>query len=509
MEELKVIKTKWSSELPENEITVYDPATGKPSFILKGSGTEEVNRAIDFAYDVFKKEWRNVTCLERGKLLLKAAALLEENMEELAKLESVENGKPVYQSRGDVNDCINSFRLFGGMCTSSNLPSHVHNSGPVANVSTLEPFGVVGAICPFNWPPIHAGAKIAPALAVGNVIVIKTPDQNPSVIMKICEIVNQVLPEGVLTCINGKGAAGAAISSNPKVRYLSFTGSPNTGRAVSKSAAENLIPLTMELGGKNPLIVFEDADVETATRDILDAAFYNQGEACTAASRILIHESLYDQIVPRLIKAVPKLRVGHPLDPKTHVGPIVSRLQQEKILSYLEIGVKEGAVIAAQAEIPSEEEYKDGFWIKPTLFTNVTPDMRIMKEEIFGPVTCVIPFKTYDEAIEIANGTAFGLVAGIYSKSFETCWKATRDIDAGTFFINNYNRMTLLGSPFGGCKESGYGRERYADTLKEYGMVKTRKFATGIGQVGQWFAVDEVLGKKIKYVGQKQCINIS
>lgn len=493
---MEILKTKWSSEREEDRITVYDPATGKESYVLQGSGEAEVNAAIDFAYDTFKSTWKKVTCLERGKLLLKAADLLESNMEELAKLESVENGKPLYQSRGDVNDCINSFRLFGGMCTSSNLPSHVHNSGPVANVSTLEPFGVVAAICPFNWPPIHAGAKIAPALAVGNVIVIKTPDQNPAVINKICEIVNQVVPEGVVTCINGKGIAGAAMASNPKVRYLSFTGSPITGKIVSKTAADNLIPMTMELGGKNPLVVFEDADVETATRDILDAAFYNQGEACTAASRILIHESLYDEIVPRLIEAVPKLRVGHPLNEKTHVGPIISRKQQEKILEYLEIGVKEGATIAAQAPVPDEEEYKDGFWVKPTLITDVRSDMRIMQEEIFGPVTCVIPFKTYDEAIEIANSTSFGLVAGIYSSSFETCWQASQDIDAGTFFINNYNRMTLLGSPFGGCKESGYGRERYADTLREYGMVKTRKFATGVGKVAQWFAVDEVLNSK-------------
>lgn len=252
--------------------------------------------------------------------------------------------------------------------------------------------------------------------------------------------------------------------------------------------------MIMELGGKNPMVIFEDADIEAATRDIIDGAFYNQGEACTAASRILIHESVYDRIVPRLIEAVPKLKVGHPLAEGTHVGPIVSRAQQQIILKYLDLAVEEGATISAQAPIPTEEEYQDGFWVPPTLITNVTADMRVMKEEIFGPVTCVISFKTYEEAIRIANGTDFGLVAGVYSRSFETCMKACRDIDAGTFFVNNYNRASLLGAPFGGCKDSGYGREHYVDTLREFGMVKTRKFATGIGHIPPWEGVTDTFG---------------
>ena len=496
MSELKIVTTPWSSNDPADEFYVYDPATGKPQVLVKGVNAEGVDRAIAYLHETYMNSWRNVTCHERGLLLLKCAEVLEAHIEEIATLESQEMGKPFAQSMGDTRDCINSFRLFGGMCVAGNLPSHVHNSGTVVNVSTLEPFGVIGAICPFNWPPIHAGAKIAPALAVGNTVAIKPPEQDPSAILKICELVNTVIPAGVVEVLPGLGAAGAAIAANRHVRMLSFTGSPKTGRIVGKIAAENLIPTAMELGGKNAMVIFEDADVEQATRDILDASFFNQGEACTAASRVLVHRSLYDKIVPRLIQAVPQFKVGHPLAADTHIGPIVSKRQQSIVLSYLKIAKEEGAVIAAQAPIPQEAEYAEGFWAPPTLITGVTKDMRVMKEEIFGPVACVIPFDTYEEAIEIANGTDYGLVAGIYSQNFQTCWKASRDIDAGTFFINNYNRYALLGSPFGGCKDSGYGRERYADTLREYGMVKTRKFATGIGDIPQWVAVETIFGAK-------------
>lgn len=494
MSNVEIITTRWSSDDPANEFTVYDPTTGKPARIIKGAGVDEVNKAIDFAYNAYQNVWRHIPGPERGKLLIKCADIIEAHAEEIARLESIEHGKPFGQSMGDVNDCINHFRVFGGLCL-SDMPSHVHDAGNIINVSTVEPFGVVAGICPFNWPPLHAGAKLAPALAVGNCMVIKPPEQDPSSIMRICELINTILPEGVVECVPGIGAAGAALSTNRKVRMISFTGSPNTGRAVTKSAADNLVPMVMELGGKNALIIYEDADIEQAIKDIIDGAFYNQGEACTAASRILIQDTVYDKIVPTVLEAVPKLKVGLSLDETTHVGPIVSRKQQQSILNYIEIGKQEGATVAAQGTVPTDEEHKDGFWVAPTVFTDVTPDMRIAKEEIFGPVTCIMKFHTYEEAIEIANGTDFGLVCGVYSKDFEKCWKTTKDVDAGGFFINHYNRASILGAPFGGVKDSGYGRERYSDTLREFGTIKTRKFKTGLSPIPQWFAVNDVLSK--------------
>ena len=494
MADIEKIVTRWSSKDPANEFTVYDPTTGKPARIICGSGADEINAAIDFAYETYHKTWRHVPAPERGKLMQKCAEVIEAHAQELAELESIEHGKPVAQAMGDVVDCINHFRVFGGLCL-SDMPSHVHDAGNIVNISTLEPFGVVAGICPFNWPALHAGAKLAPALAAGNCMVIKPPEQDPSVIMRICDLVSTVLPEGVVECVPGVGAAGAALSSNKKVRMISFTGAPSTGIAITKSAAPSLIPMVMELGGKNPLIIFEDADLEQATKDIIDGAFYNQGEACTAASRILIQDTVYDKIVPRVLEAVPKLKVGLSLDPTTHIGPIVSRKQQQSILNYIKIGVEEGATIGAQGTVPTDEEHKDGFWVPPTVFVDVKPEMRIAKEEIFGPVTCIMKFHTYEEAIEIANGTDFGLVCGIYSKNFELCWKVVKDVDAGGFFINHYNRASILGAPFGGVKDSGYGRERYADTLREFGTVKTLKFKTGLGEIPQWFAVGEVLSK--------------
>ena len=492
MSEIEKITLRWSSDDPANEFTVYNPTTGKPARIIKGSGVDEVNAAIDFAYETYQNKWRHVPGPERGRLMLECARVIEEHKEELAKLESIEHGKPVGQAMGDVLDCISHFQMFGGLCL-NDMPSHVRDIGSIINVSTVEPFGVVAGICPFNWPALHAGAKLAPALAVGNCVVIKPPEQDPSVIIRICELLDTVLPEGVVICIPGVGAAGAALSANRKVRMISFTGSSNTGRAVAKSAADNLIPLLMELGGKNALIIFDDCDVKQAIRDIIDGAFINQGEACTAASRILIQDTVYDQIVPTILKAVPRLKVGLSLDPTTHVGPIVSRKQQQSILNHIKIGVEEGATLAAQAPVPTDEEHKDGFWVAPTVFTDVTPDMRIAKEEIFGPVTCIIKFHTYEEAIEIANGTDYGLVCGVYSKDFEKCWQVSKDVDAGSFFINHYHRASILGAPFGGVKDSGYGRERYIDTLREFGTVKTRKIKTGLAPIPHWFAVDEVL----------------
>jgi acyl-CoA reductase-like NAD-dependent aldehyde dehydrogenase len=489
MNSLKTITTPWSSGDPKDFFTVHNPANGEPIGQVQGADSDGVDRAVRCAHETFQKTWRHVTVEERGDILLKCSLLIEEHAEELAKLESDEMGKPVTQSMGDVKFCITAFKLFAGMAR--NMPSHVHQQGPVLSVSTLEPFGVVGGIIPFNWPPIHTAGKVAPALAVGNCIVIKPPEQDPFTIMKIVELINTILPEGVVTVVPGLGNSGAALAGHPLIKMLSFTGSPVTGRAVTKTLAENLSPALMELGGKNPVIIFQDADVETAALDMVEAAYFNQGEACTAASRILVHESLHDILVERMKVTVPRLRVGDPHNPGTHVGPLVTKAQQQRVLAYIDIGIKEGAVIAAQAPVPTDEHLKDGYWVAPTLFINVKPGMRIEQEEIFGPVTVIIPFSTYEEAIEIANDTDFGLVASVYSNDFKKCWKASRDIDAGMFFINNYYRMGV-GTPFGGCKHSGHGREHNSETLREFGYMKTTKFTTGLSEVPKWFAVEDV-----------------
>lgn len=482
----------WPSGNQEDCFEVVNPATGKVIAMVEGADELSVNSAVQRAHEAWKS-WRIVPPQQRGKLLIQCAAAIREYADEIGKIEAEEMGKPFTQARQfDVEFCINAFEMFGGMTHC--LQSEVKEQGSMLGISTLEPYGVIGAIVPFNWPPIHTAGKIAPALAAGNTIVVKPPEQCPFTVMRIIEIINDILPEGVVTAIAGTGACGAALAANPLVRMISFTGSPDTGRKVLKAAAENFTPALMELGGKNPLIVFEDADVELALRGIVDGAYFNQGEACTAASRILIHRSLYDNIAARLSEVVPKLVVGNPMNLETHVGPLVTAAQKEKVCNYIEIGKKEGAHIAAEAPLPEDLDLAEGFFVKPTLFVDVTPDMRIAKEEIFGPVTVLIPFDTYEEAIEIANGTDFGLVAGVYSRNFETCWKASREIEAGIVFANNYHR-NFLGTAFGGCKNSGYGREHTLETIKEFGKTKTVRIPTGIGEIPEWFAVTDVFSE--------------
>jgi acyl-CoA reductase-like NAD-dependent aldehyde dehydrogenase len=480
----EVYVSRWSSSRVEDQFVVDNPATGEPITIVQGGGEQEIDAAVRAAHQAFTTDWRWRPARERGRFLRKAADLIAEHADELAALESQENGKTVAQARNDVDRCINAFEYFG--CIVGNVPGNMLDLGSIHVSIFLEPFGVVGGILPFNWPPIHTAAKIAPAIAAGNTVVLKPGEQAPLTVMRIVELLQQVLPADVVHVVPGYGPiAGQALASHPLVRKISFTGASKTGSAVLKIAAENITPAVLELGGKNAFIVFADADVDAASKGAIEGAFYNQGEACTAASRILVHRSLHDEVVAKLAKAVGKMRVGDGADPATHIGPMVSRQHQERVLSYIDIGVKEGAVIAAQAKLPEDPRLKDGFFVPATLFTGVRPDMRIAQEEIFGPVTCVIPFDTVDEAVAIANGTDYGLVGAVYTRSQDLAMRTARQLDVGIVYINNYFRGGE-GAPFGGNKASGYGRERALETLYEFGRSKAVRTPSGLGKVPQW-----------------------
>jgi acyl-CoA reductase-like NAD-dependent aldehyde dehydrogenase len=403
---------------------------------------------------------------------------------ELAQLECSENGKPVWQAALDIDSCITSFDYFGGLI--GNLPGIFLDFGPVHCSVFLEPYGVLGGILPFNWPPIHTAAKSAPALAVGNTVVLKPGEQAPLTVMRIVELLQTVLPADVIHVVPGIGpTTGQALAAHPLVRRLSFTGATKTGIAVLKTAADNVTPTILELGGKNAIIIFDDANLNEAVAGSIEGAFYNQGEACTAASRILVQRKVLDDVSARMAVIVRKLRVGDGADIKTHVGPLVTRQQQRRVLHYIEIGIQEGAVIAAQAALPAEERLKNGFWAAPTLFTQVRPDMRIAQEEIFGPVTCIIPFDTPAEAVSIANGTAYGLVAGVFGGNHELAMNTARQLEAGIVYVNNYYRGGI-GGPFGGVKGSGFGREHSIETLYEYGYSKAVRVTSGAGPVPKW-----------------------
>lgn len=475
--------TRWSSRREEDRFAVENPATGKILTLVQGGSEIEIDAAVRAAHEAFRS-WRWMPPQFRGSILKDCAKVIRERKMELAQLECSENGKPVWQAAFDIDSCITSFDYFGGLI--GNLPGVFLDFGPVHCSVFLEPYGVLGGILPFNWPPIHTAAKSAPALAVGNTVVLKPGEQAPLTVMRIVELLQTVLPKDVIHVVPGIGpTTGHALAAHPLVRVLSFTGATKTGIAVLKTAADNVTPTMLELGGKNAIIIFDDADLNEAVTFAIEGAYYNQGEACTAASRILVQRKIVDDVSARISSIVRKLRVGDGIDFKTHVGPLVSRAQQRRVLDYIEIGVQEGAVITAQAALPADERLKNGFWAPPTLFTQVRPDMRIAQEEIFGPVTCIIPFDTAEEAVSIANGTAYGLVAGVFSGKHEQAMNTARRLEAGIVYVNNYYRGGI-GGPFGGVKGSGFGREHSIETLYEYGYSKAVRVTSGAGPVPKW-----------------------
>ena len=440
-------------------------------------------------------DWKERPPRQRGRYLRKAAELIRAHADEIAALESLEMGKPITQARQfDVEAAISIFEYFGSLVEV--LPSQARDYGPVFDLTTLEPFGVIAGIVPFNWPPIHTAGKTAPALAVGNAIVLKPPEQTPSVVLRMVELIQSVLPsdlaKDLVQVVPGTGAVGAALAGHPLVGKVSFTGSPQTGSAVLRTAADNLTPTLMELGGKNPLLVFDDADLQEALLAAIDGGFFNQGEACTASSRILVQDTIFAEFESRLATAVSRLRVGDGADPATDVGPLVTAAQQKRVLDYLDIGVAEGARIAAQAPLPSDPRLANGFYVPPTLLTDVTPDMRVATEEIFGPVVTLIPFSGEDEAVRIANGTQFGLVAAVFTQDSDRVMRVSRQIRAGTVFVNNYVRVAV-GTGFGGIGHSGFGREHAQETLAEYGYHKTVRLAHRRDELPRWAAADRVL----------------
>ncbi|WP_208759114.1 aldehyde dehydrogenase family protein [Microbispora triticiradicis] len=489
-ETAQIVRTRWSSQDEADRFTVHNPATGRPLAVIQGAGAEQVDQAVRAAYEAHFA-WKARTPRERGKWLWKVAQAIRENADEIAALESSDNGKPFTQARNfDLEGAPTIFEMFAGLCEA--IPSQARDSGSMIDITLREPFGVIGAIIPFNWPPLHTAGKLAPALAAGNAVVIKPPEQAPLSVMRVAEIAQSILPDDVVHIVPGTGAVGARLAGHKLVGKVSFTGAPTTGQAVIRTAAENLTPTLLELGGKNALVIFEDADLDSAVPWAVEGGYFNQGEACTAASRVLVHVDRYEEVVRRLTAAVNRLKVGDGADAGTHVGPLVTPEQRQRVLDYIDLGVREGATIAAQAALPADPELADGYYVPPTLFTGVTPDMRIATEEIFGPVVCVIPFRDEAEAVRIANGTEFGLVAGVFTRETERAMRFSRELRVGIVFVNHYNR-SFTGTPFGGVGASGYGREHAIETLQEYSYARSLRLPSGRGEIPRWAPSLEVL----------------
>ncbi len=445
---------------------------------------EMVGRAVMDSRRAYEDVWRYLSPKERGAMMREVAQRIRDHADELAELCAREVGKPQRDAlRVDILSCHSSFDYYAGI--TDYVSGEILDQGPIEARVTYEPYGVVAAILPFNWPPIHFSKKCAPALAVGNTVVIKPGEQAPLTVLRLTEIANEVLPPGVINCVSGM-SAGAALVAHPRVERISFTGSTATGRKVMEGAAKNLTFATMELGGKNALLVLDDADLDRAVAIAIEGMFYNQGEACTSTSRILVHESIYDDFAQRFVAGASQLVVGDPLDSATDIGPLVDAKQHQRVQHFIDKGIEEGAALLFQGTVPEDGPFSEGYFIAPCIFGNVTAKMSLAQEEIFGPVASLMRFESDDEAVEIANDSPYGLTAAICTRDEVRAARLATRLEVGMVFVNNYTRRNFIGSPFGGVKGSGYGREYGPETLHEFVRAKNVRFPSGRGNIPGW-----------------------
>lgn len=452
------------------------PIDGKVFAQAARSSKEDVDLALDAAHEAFKS-WSKTSPTYRSNLLMKIAQVIEDNLEYLAIVETIDNGKAVRETlAADLPLVVDHFRYFAGVIRGDEGTIAEHDENTVSIV-LHEPIGVVGQIIPWNFPLLMATWKIAPALAAGCCTVVKPAEQTPVSIMVLMELIGDILPPGVLNIVNGYGIeVGKPLATSSRISKVAFTGSTTSGRLIMQYAAENIIPSTMELGGKSPNIFFKsvaDADDEFFDKAIEGAVLFalNQGEVCTCPSRMLIHEDIYDKFIAKVIERTKAIKTLHPLDKSCMMGAQTSNEQYQKIQSYLKIGKEEGAEVLLGGEINRlEGDLEGGFYIEPTIFKGHNK-MRIFQEEIFGPVVCVTTFKTVEEAIEIANDTLYGLGAGVWTRDAHELYQVPRAIQAGRVWVNQYHSYPAH-APFGGYKKSGFGRENHKMMLDHYRSTK-------------------------------------
>jgi aldehyde dehydrogenase len=467
---------KWVAPTSGEYFDNISPIDGKPFTKAARGNKEDVELALDAAHEAFKT-WSRTSPAERSKLLNKIADIIEENLEMLARIETVDNGKALRETRAaDLPLVIDHFRYFAGVIRADESTISEHDEHTVS-IALHEPLGVVGQIIPWNFPLLMATWKIAPALAAGCCTVVKPAEQTPTSIMVLMELIGDILPPGVLNVVTGFGPeAGKPLASSKRVAKVSFTGETTTGRLIMQYASENLIPVTMELGGKSPNIFMKsvaDADDDFFDKAIEGAVLFalNQGEVCTCPSRILVHEDIYDVFMEKVIERTKAIKMGHPLAEDTMMGAQSSNDQLEKIMSYMDIGKKEGAqVLCGGDKADLNSGLEAGYYVQPTIFKG-NNKMRVFQEEIFGPVTSVTTFKTTEEAIEIANDTMYGLGAGLWSRDAHELYQVPRAIKAGRVWVNCYHAYPAH-APFGGYKKSGFGRENHLMMLDHYRQTK-------------------------------------
>jgi NAD-dependent aldehyde dehydrogenases len=453
---------------------VTNPANGKVIASVAEGDVSDVQRAVAAAKRAFYQDgWQDTTPNERADLLFEVAEKLAAKRDEIAVLEMTDNGKPLRETEYDVNDTIECFKYYAGL---TSKPHGQTYSVPDNNMQTIvvrEPIGVCGQIVPWNYPLLMGAWKMAPALAAGNTVIFKPSEITPLSAIKLFELFDEVgFPKGVVNLVLGAGAVvGNEIASNMDVDKVAFTGGTKTGRSIMQAATGNLKNISLELGGKSPNIVFADADFKTAVDYALFGIFCNQGQVCSAGSRLLLEESIYDKFITELVKRANSIAVGPGDDPECEMGPLISEAHMQKVLSYIEIGKAEGATLLCGGKRLTGENLDKGYFVAPTIFTDVTSEMRIVKEEIFGPVLVVQKFKNEKEAVEIANNTVYGLAGGVFTSDGAKALRVIKKLRAGITWINAFN-PTFNEAPWGGYKQSGIGRELGTFGFEEYTEVK-------------------------------------